>query len=219
MSKKALVLHSGGMDSSICLQMAIREFGVSAVLSLGCSYGQRHESECAAAARICTAWGVEREVLDLSLLGKITHSALLGREVSIEGGNTRVIGRNGLMARLGAIRAEALGADCLFMGVIEADAAATGYRDCSRAYFDLKEQILRLDLGAPHFSLRTPLVHMTKCQTMFLADQLGILSFLLKETVTCYEGIEGQPCGQCHACRLREEGLRQYALTCKTAEP
>lgn len=209
-AKQAIVLHSGGMDSSICLALAIKEFGASAVLSLGFAYGQRHYLEILAAERICQEWGIERTVLDLSIIQQLTDNALINWSLSINDKNTLVVGRNGLMARLSAILAHALGVHHLFMGVIECDAAQTGYRDCSRAYFDLKEQILRLDLNDPLFTIHTPLVKMTKKETLVVADQLGILDFLLKETVTCYAGISCEPCGQCHACRLREAGLREF---------
>ena len=116
----------------------------------------------------------------------------------------------GLMAHIGGIHAYHLGASCLYLGVIEVDAALSGYRDCSRAYMNLIENILRVDLDDPGFEIRTPLVKMTKKETLVIGKQLGILEYLLQETITCYEGIPGYGCQNCLACRLRNEGIRQF---------
>jgi 7-cyano-7-deazaguanine synthase len=198
------------MDSSICLALAISEFGARNVLSVGFDYGQRHASELAAAQRICTAWQVDRTVLDLACLGQVKTNALVNAAVSIQDDNTLVVGRNGLMAHVATVHAAALGAQCLMLGVIECDAATTGYRDCSRPYWNTYEQLARLDLNQPTFSVRTPLVHMTKKETMALADSLGILAYLLQETISCYEGLPGPGCTRCHSCRLRAQGLAEY---------
>lgn len=217
MDKKTVVIHSGGMDSSICLALAIQEFGVSSVLSLSFRYGQRHSNELEQAAIICRDWTVEHAELaiDLSAVSKnalVDHSLEIVHEQG-QSPSTEVIGRNGLMARLGAIHAHQLGASCIFMGVLELEVANSGYRDCSRAYMDLKQQILRIDLGNPEFEIRTPLIAMTKAETLRVAEQLGVLEYLLKETVTCYQGIRGNGCEVCPACQLRNDGIRQYMQT------
>ena len=98
------------------------------------------------------------------------------------------------MARLGAIHAGHLGARYIYMGVIQVEGSHSGYRDCSRAYMDLEQYVLRLDLDDPLFEIRTPIVDMSKKETMDLAYRLGILEFLLHETITCYEGIIRQGC-------------------------
>lgn len=215
MKKKALVIHSGGMDSSLCLALAVREFGCEDVLSLSFQYDQRHSTELEQAAFICRTWGVDHVVLSIDCLKKITTNALINKEIPIqhrEGGapNTLVVGRNGLMARLGAIHAHSLGAQIIYMGIIGVDGNFSGYRDCSRAYMDLVEQTLRIDLDDPQFTIRTPLVAMTKAETMALGDRLGVLDFLLENTVSCYEGLRKEGCGKCPACKLRSQGMREY---------
>lgn len=215
MHKKAVVIHSGGMDSSICLALAIREFGADQVLSLSFSYQQRNSYELQQASKICREWGVDHVVIDINCLQTITENALTNHAMQIEhlkgqAPNTLVVGRNGLMARLGAIHAQHLGAHCIYMGIIEVESSNSGYRDCSRAFMDLKQQLLRIDLGEPSFEIRTPLVYMSKKETLQLAQQLGVISFLLQETVTCYEGIPRQGCQRCPSCLLRNEGLRQF---------
>lgn len=214
-TKQAIVIHSGGMDSSICLALAIKEFGNDNVLSLSFDYQQRHRIEQASAAKICQIWSVDHKVIRMDYLSEITTNALLDHNSPIQheeksAPNTLVLGRNGLMARLGAIYASHFGAHYIYMGIIEVEGNNSGYRDCSRHYMDLKQTILRIDLDDPLFEIRTPLVKMTKKETMYLAHDLGVLSMLLKETVTCYEGILQQGCGICPACKLRNEGLKQF---------
>lgn len=215
MNKQAIVIHSGGMDSSICLALAIKEFGASNVLSLSFRYHQRHEEELVQAALICREWGVDHTILEISCLKEITENSLTHHHLAITHHdnappNTLVVGRNGLMARLGAIHAHHLGAHCIFMGVIEVESANSGYRDCTRAYMDKMEEILRIDLDDPKFEIRTPVVYCTKAETLAIAYQLGVLDYLLEKTITCYEGLSGVGCQICPACLLRKEGIRDY---------
>lgn len=204
---KAVVAHSGGMDSSICLKLAIDAWGADNVLSLGFHYGQRHSTEHTAAQKIATAWGVKREVIDIPVLAKAGGNALVDMEIAIDGVNTAVPGRNGLIAWHTALMAHGLGAHEIYLGII---AVETHYRDCSREYIDKVEEILRWDLNDPHFHIRTPLVGMTKKETLALADTLQVLPFLLEETVTCYEGMKRRGCGKCPACLLRNQSLDDY---------
>jgi len=213
--KKAIVVHSGGMDSSICLAHAIREFGLDQVLSLTFSYQQRHSIEIQQARLISDRWGVDHAELDISCLSQITANSLTrhDRPISKRPGevpNSLVLGRNGLMARLAAIHGHSLGVRVIYMGVIEVESANSGYRDCSRFYMDLMQKILRIDLADPEFEIRTPLIFMTKQETLELAGQLGVLEFLLEETITCYEGLPKEGCQKCPACLLRNEGIIQY---------
>lgn len=215
MNKKAIVIHSGGMDSSICLAVAIREFGVENVESLSFSYEQRHPTELIAASKICLDWGVDHTVITVDVLRQVTTNALMDRSIPIEQQpglppNTLVLGRNGLMARLGAIYAHHKGASIIYMGVIEVEAANSGYRDCSRQYMDLMQEVLRMDLADSSFEIRTPVSQMTKAETLALADSLSKLDYLLENTVTCYEGISGRGCEICPACKLRNEGIETY---------
>jgi 7-cyano-7-deazaguanine synthase len=215
LKKAAIICHSGGMDSSICLAMAIREWGVERVLSMGFSYGQRHSDEHERAQRICEKWGVDRVVVPIGALAKITEDALTNHALDIEhvegeAPTTLVMGRNGLMARLAAIHAAHLGANCIYMGVIQVESDNSGYRDCSRDYMDLMQQILRIDLDNPGFEIRTPVVAMTKRETMHAAHEFGELEFLLDTTITCYRGLPHAGCQKCPACDLRNEGIRQF---------
>ena len=215
MKKKSVVVHSGGMDSSICLALAIQEFGPKAVLSISFSYSQRHSNEIQQAQKICQDWGVDHLILSLDCLQEITESALIGKHLKItheegQAPNTMVVGRNGLMARLAGIHAHHLGAKCIYMGVIGVDGSHSNYPDCNRVYMDLTEKLLQIDFNDPAFVIRTPLVDMTKAQTLELADQLGVLDYLLENTITCYEGIPQKGCQVCPACLLKNRGIEEY---------
>jgi 7-cyano-7-deazaguanine synthase len=212
MSKQAVIVHSGGMDSSLCLALALREFPKEKILSLSFNYDQRNHKELQAAQKICQQWGVDNVVVDLSMLGQLTRNALTNHSLSVTWNGedlppSLVVGRNGLMARLAAIHAHQLGAHCIYMGVMEVE---TLYRDCSEDYIKLNEQILRLDLDDPTFEIRTPLIKLRKEQTLELAESLGVLEFLLENTITCYEGIGGTGCKECYACFLRNRGIEEY---------
>ncbi len=215
MKKKALVVHSGGMDSSLCLALACKEFGPEQVLSVSFIYQQRHGEEIKKARKISDYFKVDHTEIDLSCLSQITESALIGKNKKIEHlkgstPNTIVIGRNGLMARVAGIHAHSLGANYIYMGVMELEAANSGYRDCSRAYMNLIQEALRIDFANDDFEIRTPLIQMTKKESMELGFKLGVLEFLLENTITCYEGIEREGCLKCPACKLRNEGLKQF---------
>jgi len=208
--KQAVVVHSGGMDSSICLAEAKEKFGAESVCSLSFLYNQRHELEVHQAAKICKDWGVDHKVVEIACLKDVTHNALMDEQEAIDGAakNTLVVGRNGLMARLGAIFAASCGASCIYMGVVGAD--QSGYRDCSREYMDLMQEILRIDLADPNFCIETPLVHMTKKETMERAFSLNVLPYLLSMTLSCYEGLMHPGCKSCPACILRDKGIKEF---------
>ncbi len=217
MQKKAVVVHSGGMDSSLCLALAVKEFGASNVLSVSFTYNQRHAIELERARTISEHFKVDHVELNLDCLSQITTSALMGNSQPIEhktgeAPNTLVVGRNGLMARLAGIHAHSLGASFIYMGVMELEAANSGYRDCSRSYMDLIQSALRLDFANDKFEIRTPLIAMTKKQTMELGFELRVLGFLLENTITCYEGVEKAGCLKCPACKLRNSGLKIFSL-------
>ena len=134
---QAVVVHSGGMDSSLCLALAIKEFGADRVCSLTFSYQQRHTPEITQAKKICEDWGMKHLIVGIEFLQLLTSNALMDKSVPIiqedkKPPNTLVTGRNGLMAWLAAIYAQQLGAQYIYLGVMELEAANSGYRDCSR---------------------------------------------------------------------------------------
>lgn len=215
MKKKAVVAHSGGMDSSIVLRLAIKEFSKEDVLSLTFSYGQRNLSEIQKAKKIAFDWKVDHTVIDIHCLKEITDNALINKRLKIEHfegylPNTLVVGRNGLFARLAGIYANHIGAKSIYMGVIELEESNSGYRDCSRKYMDLMQEILRIDFDDPDFEIRTPLVKLTKKETLNMANKLNVLDYLIENTISCYEGLPHPGCGKCPACILRNEGIQEF---------
>ena len=213
MQKKAIVVHSGGMDSTICLALAMKKYHNDDILSVTFSYGQRHSTEIDAAKKICEDWNIDNKIIPLDFLATLTDNALIGNDTEIQhpketAPNTLIVGRNGLMARLSAIHVNSLGGNTIFMGVVFPD--NSGYRDCSREYMDLMEQILRIDLDDNTFTIQTPLVTMTKKETIALANDLNILEYIVENTITCYEGIKHPGCQKCPACILRNNGLADF---------
>lgn len=224
MKKKAVVVHSGGMDSSICLALAIQEHGRNHLLSLSFDYGQRQKLEVERAASICQDWQVEHKVVHFDCLKYLTQNSLTNNEIDIHcppnsTPNTFVVGRNGLFARLAAIQAQSIGANLLYMGVMELECANSGYPDCSRHYMNLLEQTLRIDLKDESFRILTPLVSMNKKETLQIAYDLGILSYLLRQTISCYHGIPELGCKVCPACKLRNAGLKEFEASCPSFIP
>lgn len=212
---EAVVVHSGGMDSSICLAQAIESYGKDKVVSLGFNYKQRNMKELERAAFIADSWGVERVELDLSIMQLVTDNALVDAKQRIihnsgSAPNTMVLGRNGLMLWVASLFAKRRGAAKVYTGVIEIEEANSGYRDCSRSYMDKLQEILRIDFADPEFEIVTPVVAMTKQETLEEAYRLGVLPFLLEHTITCYEGIDHLGCQDCPACKLRNQGIVDF---------
>jgi 7-cyano-7-deazaguanine synthase len=210
MSIEAIVLHSGGMDSSICLLLAKERFGADNIVSVGFRYGQRHASELQAAADISSHFGVARVVIDLPRLPGWEGSSLLSHQLPIQMTgdlpNSFVPGRNGLFIMAAAPLAGSLGAHTMYLGVMEMEGSFSGYPDCYRSYIDAVQAVVRLDLRSPEFSIQTPLIDRTKAQTLEIAASLNALEYLLEHTVSCYNGLSGRGCGACPACCLRKEG-------------
>jgi 7-cyano-7-deazaguanine synthase len=202
------------MDSSICLLLAAKQYGNDNVMSLGVRYQQRHKSELRAAEEIAAHYGICREVIDLPPLPGWDTSSLISHSLSIKTSvgcpNSFVLGRNGLFLMMAAPMARNVGAHTLFIGVMEREGAQSGYPDCNRLYIDSVQTVMRLDLQDPSFSIKTPLIHMSKAETMELADSLGALEFLLQHTVSCYNGVPLLGCQECPSCRLRNEGVIEF---------
>ena len=206
----ALVIFSGGQDSTTCLFQAIADCGAGNVQTISFQYGQRHAVELQRAAWIAQDLGVPHTVLDLSHIGSITHNALMDSSATIQQAgntpNTFVDGRNALFLLYAAIHAKAQGIHRIYTGVCETD--FSGYPDCRDVFIKSMNVTLNLAMDYP-FDIRTPLMWLTKKQTWALADQLGAFDYIREHTHTCYMGVAGG-CHQCPACILRERGLQEY---------
>jgi 7-cyano-7-deazaguanine synthase len=218
--KDVIVVHSGGLDSSLCLHLAIKKFGISKVLSLSFDYKQRTQSELKAAEKICSDWKVDHQTVSLDFYQQITNNALINTTTTIghndnSTANTLVVGRNGLMARIAAILADQLHAENIMLGILPYEEDGPGYRDCTRSYMDKMEEILRIDLGNDNFKILTPLASSGtfsgKRQAIQIAYEEGILPYLLENTITCYEGIPLQGCGTCSSCICKNQSLLEFS--------
>jgi 7-cyano-7-deazaguanine synthase len=210
--KPAVVLVSGGMDSAVVLAMA-REQGFDCH-ALSVSYGQRHTSELAAAARVATQLGARAHktvTVDLRSIGGSALTADIDVPDHVDGAAgipiTYVPARNTIMLSIALGWAEVLGATDLFCGVNAVD--YSGYPDCRPAFIDAFERLANLatKAGVEGATLRVhaPLMRMGKADIVREGVRLGVD---FAETVSCYQAdVEGRACRQCDACFLRAEGF------------
>ena len=208
---ETIVLHSGGQDSTTCLVWAMKKFKKVYVISF--DYGQRHKAELKAAARIAKKLEVPHEVINLPILSELTKNALTDKTIEIKLGEdgalptTFVDGRNQVFLTVAAIYAKQKGIPNLVTGVCQTD--YSGYPDCREEFIKALQKTLRLAMEFP-FKIHTPLMHLTKAETVKLMEKLGGLD-LLKDTMTCYEGLT-PPCGKCPACKLRQKGFEEAEI-------
>lgn len=212
MSNKALVVFSGGQDSTTCLFWALKEF--DQVEALCFDYGQRHHIELEAARSIAAAAGVPFTLLKLDLLKQITHNSLTDSGMEVDEHkpdnqppNTLVEGRNMLFLTFAAIFAKGKGIPNLVTGVGQAD--YSGYPDCRDEFIRSLNQTLNLSMDY-NFTLHTPLMWKSKQDIWALTDELGVFELVRNQTVTCYNGIMGDGCGHCPSCQLRRKGLEEF---------
>ena len=208
---QALVVFSGGQDSTTCLFQAMQQYGAANVQAITFAYGQRHGIELERAASIAQELGIRQTVLDLSLITAITHNALTDAQAAIQTDaqgmpNTFVDGRNALFLLYAAIYAKSQNIRDIFIGVCETD--FSGYPDCRQMFVQSMNVTLNLAM-AYDFRLHTPLMYLTKKETWALADELGVLDYIRTRTHTCYLGVDGG-CHECPSCVLRERGLAEY---------
>lgn len=210
-NEKALVVFSGGQDSTTCLLWALKQF--KEVVTVSFDYGQRHKLELECAAEIAKELNVEHHILDLSLLNQLAPNALTRDEIKVaEGENgalptTFVDGRNHLFLSFVAVMAKNMGARHIVTGVCETD--SSGYPDTRDAF--IKSLNVTLNLAMEYdFVIHTPLMWIDKEETWEMADKLGGLEFIRTKTLTCYNGVKGDGCGECPACKLRKRGLDNY---------
>lgn len=206
--EKALVVFSGGQDSTTCLVWAKQQF--SHVEAVTFAYGQRHDAEIEVAKEIAAELDVPHHILDLSLLGQLTSNALTRHDLDIDNAdvpNTFVDGRNHLFLSFAAVMAKQLGMHHIVTGVCETD--FSGYPDCRDQFIKSLNVTLNLAMDYP-FVIDTPLMWLDKKETWALADELGAFDYVKERTLTCYNGVIGSGCGECPACKLRQNGLTAY---------
>jgi len=210
--EEALVVFSGGQDSTTCLFWAIKNF--RKVHTVTFFYGQKHSKEIEMAKVIAEKAGVDFNLIDASFISKIGTSSLTDTTIQMDSEkpadsfpNTFVPGRNLFFLSVAAVFARERGINHLVTGVSQTD--FSGYPDCRDAFIKSLNVTLNLAMDE-QFVIHTPLMWIDKAQTWALADELGVLDLVRNETLTCYNGIPGDGCGECPACKLRREGLHLY---------
>ena len=207
---KALVVFSGGQDSTTCMFYAKENFKEVELLTF--QYGQRHDLEIEVAENIAKEQGLKHHILDMSLLSQLSPNALTYHNMEIENNedgipNTFVPARNLLFLSFAGALAYQIGAKHIITGVCETD--FSGYPDCRDSF--IKSMNLSLNLSMDKdFVIHTPLMWLNKQETWALSDELGALDYVRERTLTCYNGVIADGCGECQACILRNQGLSQY---------
>ena len=209
-NNKALVVLSGGQDSTTCLYWAIDRFGAEAVATLTFDYGQRHRIELACAARVAQLAGVPNTRLPIDTFTALGGDALTDTDIAVQEKvdtdaglpNTFVPGRNLVFLTFAAAFAWQRGIGHLVTGVAQTD--YSGYPDCRQDTIEALQQAIRLGMESD-VVIHTPLMHLSKKETVELARDLGALP-AMAHTHTCYNG-QRPPCGKCPACELRARGF------------
>ncbi|MCG9730913.1 7-cyano-7-deazaguanine synthase QueC [Shewanella sp. Isolate13] len=210
---KAVVVFSGGQDSTTCLIQALQQF--DEVHGITFDYGQRHREEIEIAKSLGKKLNLaSHKVMDVTLLNELAISALTRDAIPVSNElmdnglpNTFVPGRNILFLTLAGIYAYQLGADVVITGVCETD--FSGYPDCRNDFVKAMQAALEQGMDK-QLTIQTPLMWLDKAETWALADKYQSLELIRDETLTCYNGIKGDGCGTCPACLLRKRGLEEY---------
>ncbi|GIN95269.1 7-cyano-7-deazaguanine synthase [Siminovitchia terrae] len=217
--EKAIVVFSGGQDSTTCLFWALKTFKEVEVVTF--NYNQRHKNEIECAKTIAEELNVRHHLLDMQLLNQLAPNALTRNDIEIKDGgegelpSTFVPGRNLIFLSFAAVLASQVNAKHIITGVSETD--FSGYPDCRDAFIKSLNVSINLSMDK-QFVIHTPLMWLDKEETWKLADKLNVLEYIRIKTLTCYEGVIGDGCGVCPACKLRRNGLEKYLTSRKGGE-
>ncbi len=220
---KALVLFSGGLDSSVCLGLAVKKYGADQVLALSIYYGQKHKKEMEASNNVAKHYGVKRLTLDLGEIFKNSNCSLLegateeipheeySKQLEVSKGepvNTYVPYRNGLFLSSAASIALSYGCEEIYYGAHADDAAGNAYPDTSIAFNEAIKDAIYIGSGNK-LSIAAPFIDKSKAQVVEMGLQLKVPFEL---TWSCYEGGE-KACGTCGTCRDRRKAFETNGLT------
>lgn len=212
--KRAVVIFSGGQDSTTCLIQALQIY--DEVHCVTFDYGQRNCEEIEIATRLTLKLGTQvHKVLDVRLLNELSVSSLTRDNIPVPTydsdnrglPNTFVPGRNILFLTLASIYAYQAEAEAVITGVCETD--FSGYPDCRNTFIKSLNNAINLGM-ARNIRFEMPLMWLNKAEIWALADYWQQLPLVRSETLSCYNGIKGNGCGECHACHLRTHGLIYY---------
>ncbi|EPS56602.1 TPA: 7-cyano-7-deazaguanine synthase QueC [Clostridium botulinum] len=210
--EKAIVVFSGGQDSTTCLFWAKKKY--KEVIAVSFDYNQKHKLELDCAKDICKKYNIEHHILDLNLLNQLAPNSLTRQDITVDKSapkegvpNSFVDGRNLLFLSFVAVFAKQKGINTIITGVSQSD--FSGYPDCRDVF--IKSLNVTLNLAMDYeFEIITPLMWINKAETWKMAYDLGALDIVKEETLTCYNGIKADGCGECPACKLRKKGYLEF---------
>ena len=220
---KALVLFSGGVDSSTCLAIAVAKYGAKEVIALSVSYGQKHSKELEAAQKIAEYYGVMLKTIDLSKIFEDSNCSLLqgstediptesyDEQLKKSGGSpvsTYVPFRNGLFLSCAASVALSFGCNEIYYGAHSDDAAGNAYPDCSSEFNDSINRAIFIGSG-DRLTVCAPFIGLSKAEVVKRGLELGVPYEL---TWSCYSGTD-KPCGVCGTCRDRIAAFKANGVT------
>lgn len=219
---KALVLFSGGLDSTVCLGLAVKEYGAEEVIALSIYYGQKHKKEMLASEKVATYYGVKRITLDLGEIFKNSNCSLLegaseaipheeyAEQLTKTNGapvNTYVPYRNGIFLSSAASVALSHGCQVIYYGAHADDSAGNAYPDTSEAFNKAISDAIYIGSGNA-LKIHAPFINKTKAQVVEIGTSIGVPFNL---TWSCYEGHE-KACGVCGTCRDRINAFKLNGL-------
>lgn len=209
---KAVVVFSGGQDSTTCLFWAKERY--KEIIAVSFDYNQKHILELECAKDICKKHNIEHHIMDLNLLNQLAPNSLTRVDIAVDKDaptegtpNSFVDGRNLLFLTFVAIFAKQRGINTIITGVSQSD--FSGYPDCRDVFVKSLNVTLNLSMDY-QFEILTPLMWINKLETWKMAYDLGVLDIIKNETLTCYNGIIGDGCGDCPSCKLRKKGYIEF---------
>ena len=217
--KKALIVFSGGQDSTTCLGWALNNFDYVETITF--DYGQKHKVEIEQAEKIAKLLNVKNSVLNINAFSQLNDSALINSDLDISSSHSTkknlpasfVPNRNAIFFTLAHAFAQKQDIDNIIIGVNQTD--YSGYPDCREDFVLALDNSLNLG-SESNIKFHYPLIHLTKAETFKMSEDENVLDMVINESHTCYNGNHttkfdwGYGCGECPACILRKEGWEKY---------
>ena len=213
MKERAMIILSGGQDSTTCLYWAMKRFHTENIEAVTFDYGQRHKVEITCAKRIAEQHSIPHHIIPINSFEMLGQNSLTDKKVKFDAGSHRelprtfVPGRNLIFLTFAASLAWQKKINHLVIGTAQTD--YSGYPDCRESTITAMERTLNLGLDY-FFKVHAPLMHLTKKETVFLAMELDAIDAMAL-THTCYRG-EQPPCMDCEACKLRAKGFKEAGI-------
>lgn len=189
--EKALVILSGGQDSTTCLLMAINKFKKENVHAISFIYNNKYKKDIECAKQICKELEIEHKIYDIGVLQDISKS-------------NNFEGRNLILISLAAIYANTNGINNVICGL----AGNSSHSDCSIEFFENLKTTIKIAIGN-NIKIEAPLIKLDKSEIWGIADKLGYLKFIENKTFSCWNG-QDKHCRKCLSCKMRFEGLEKY---------